>query len=309
MPKKDFKNLNLALVFVLVVSVGAIMMAMQSRDQRPAQTSYQQVYTGAKPVEVVEWSNGFPSGEHYNLNIHGKKPSYICNSTPGGGSVFVNEYGQSEIQLIQNKKSSVSQLYVIDPCSFSPSDPAKVQLPSGEYQVYARILAKPGNTKTGEERKVIFYPKLIDACNDTGEVDFGQFTECADSSLLGIGLVTSGGVFDRESQTLTRVSPAKGKNKAVEITEMFQWSGYVCDPIYDVDGDGEMTPTDAGDQDGNGVVDENDLIIYLELSCSWYEHEWIFNIADLVVYGWDYNNYGSKLVQVRFYPTKTTEFV
>ena len=26
-----------------------------------------------KPQAVIEWSNGFPSGEHANLNIHGKK--------------------------------------------------------------------------------------------------------------------------------------------------------------------------------------------------------------------------------------------
>ena len=26
-----------------------------------------------KPQAVIDWSNGFPSGEHANLNIHGKK--------------------------------------------------------------------------------------------------------------------------------------------------------------------------------------------------------------------------------------------
>ncbi|MGB1748240.1 MAG: hypothetical protein ACPHK0_00440 [Dehalococcoidia bacterium] len=36
--------------------------------------------SAAKPVEVVEWSNGFPSGPHYNLNIHGKKADYTCDS-------------------------------------------------------------------------------------------------------------------------------------------------------------------------------------------------------------------------------------
>jgi hypothetical protein len=41
--------------------------------------------SAGKPAEVVEWSNGFPSGPHFNLNIHGKKPDFICDSEPGGG--------------------------------------------------------------------------------------------------------------------------------------------------------------------------------------------------------------------------------
>jgi hypothetical protein len=36
---------------------------------------------------------------------------------------------------------------------------------------------------------------------------------------------------------------------------------------------------------------------------------WIFDIADLVVYGWDYQNRGSKLVQIRFYPDDQTEYI
>jgi len=35
-----------------------------------------------KRQEVIDWSNGFPSGEHANLNIHGKKldPFYNCDN-------------------------------------------------------------------------------------------------------------------------------------------------------------------------------------------------------------------------------------
>ena len=269
--------------------------------------------SSGKPADVVLWSNGFPSGEHYNLNIHGKKANFSCDSSPGGNSIFVPEYGQSEIQLIQNKKSSLEGLYVIDKCSFSEQDPAKIQLPSGEYQVYARILAKPGNKKTGEERKVIFYPKLIDACNDnpTSPIDgFGDYIDCSNESLIGLGVVTKDGIFDKQSQELIRISPVRGQNKAQSITDMFQWSGYACTEIYDTNLDGEITLADVTtDLDSDGDIDEFDLIIYLELYCSYYEHEWIFNIADLVVYGWDYYNSGAKLVQIRFYPLRTTDFV
>ncbi|NHJ32001.1 MAG: hypothetical protein FK732_03980 [Asgard group archaeon] len=271
------------------------------------------VAVAPKPERVIEWSNGFPSGPHFNLNIHGKKEGFNCDPTPGGGSVFVPEYGTSEIQLIQNKKSSLSELYVWDPCGMT--DPAKVQLPKGEYQVYARILAKP--RKVDEERSVIFYPKLIDACNDNVETPidgFGDFIDCSDESLIGLGVVTSNGVFDKESQYLERISPVKGNNKAVKITEMFEWSGYACDEIYDTNNDGEITVDDVPgltDINGDLIINEEDLKLYLagEESCEYFEHEWIFNIADLVVYGWDYHNSGSKLVQVRFYPTEETEFV
>jgi len=36
-----------------------------------------------KPQAVIDWSNGFPSGEHANLNIHGKKldPFFNCDNS------------------------------------------------------------------------------------------------------------------------------------------------------------------------------------------------------------------------------------
>ncbi len=268
-----------------------------------------------KPAPVVQWSNGFPSGEHFNLNIHGKKAEFNCDPTSGGGSVFVPEYGQSEIDYVQNRRSAVSELTVLDPCGSFDGDPALVQLPAGEYQVYARILAKP--QKSGEPREVVFYPKLVEACNDTGDPSFGEEVDCTDSFLLGTGVVTSGGVFDLESQTLIRSS---GKSKAVNITELFQWSGYACDQVYDTNGNGEIDLGDLstvdldgdgfadGDLDKDGDIDADDLAIYLATNCTQYTSEWVFNIADLVVYGWDYQNNGSKLVQVRFYPVSTTLF-
>jgi hypothetical protein len=306
-----------------------------------------------KPIDVVMWSNGFPSGPHFNLNIHGKMDNYNCDSTAGGGSVFVPEYGDSEIDFVQNKKSSITELTVHDKCGTFDGDPAVVQLPAGEYQVYARILAKP--QKEDEPREVIFYPKLVEACNDTlsvldingdgvidlsdldtdadgvpdldldgnGVVDdadlalyyaFPDAIDCTDSFLLGTGVVTSGGVFDMDSKELIRT---KGGSKAVDVTALFQWSGYACDQTYDTNGNGEIDLGDLDtdgdgvldlDLDGNGVVDDADLALYLDMSCSYLDSAWIFDIADLVVYGWDYKNNGAKLVQTRFYPVDTTTF-
>ena len=261
------------------------------------------VFAG-KPAAVVEWSNGFPSGEHYNLNIHGKKDGYACDPAGGGGSLFVPEYGAAQIDFVQNKRSGVSELTVHDKCGGFDGDSALVQLPAGEYQVYARILAKP--QKAGEAREVVFHPKLVEACNDSGTENFSDAVSCEESFLLGTGVITTGGVFDLEQQQMIRTS---GKSKATDVSALFQWTGYACDQSYDADGDGAITLADVpGDLTGDGLVDDADLQAYLAASCTFYESEWVFNVADLVVYGWDYQNHGSKLLQVRFYPVSTTTY-
>ena len=319
--------------------------------------------SAGKPVEVIDWSNGFPSGPHFNLNIHGKNPDYICNSEPGGGSVFVPEYGYSEIQIIQNKKSSISELTVHDKCAFD-DDVVQVQLPKGHYQVYARILAKP--RKDGESREVSFYPKLIEACNDTTEYDpngdsvvdvndlylldingdgivdtsdnpdlngdgyvdqldvdiwtstFGDLIECTDSTLISLGIVTGTDAFTQDGQKLERT---KGKSKAVNVTEMFMYSGIVFDTLLDWDGDGDLDFVDFVntvnlDLDSDTDIDETDFELWidtLELAGLVLDYRaepiWVFDLADLVVYGLDYENNGSKLVQIRFYPDDQTEYV
>jgi len=132
-----------------------------------------------KPQSVIDWSNGFPSGEHSTMNIHGKKADYNCDNSlqgvePYGSSVFVPIEGESEIDIVSNKRSSVTHGYTIDPCAapFGQEpvpDAALYQLPYGEHQVYWRILGKPnnGNGQNGNDgsSEVVIYPKLVDLCN------------------------------------------------------------------------------------------------------------------------------------------------
>lgn len=315
--------------------------------------------SAGKPAEVVEWSNGFPSGPHFNMNIHGKNQDFLCDSEPGGGSVFVPEYGTSEIQLIQNKKSTITELTVLDKCAFD-DETVKVQLPYGHYQVYARILAKP--KKAGEYRAVSFSPKLIEACNDITDYDptndgvvnvddllwvdingdgvvnqddnydlnndgvvdqldvdiwtstFGGMTDCTDSSLIGLGIVTGNGAFTKDNQSLERT---KGKSKAVDITNMLMYSGLIFDTSLDITGDVDLTLADlTDDQDLDGDIDLVDFDLWIDklelenlVIDARTEPIWIFDIADLVVYGWDYQNNGAKLVQIRFYIDDETAYV
>ena len=76
-----------------------------------------------------------------------------------------------------------------------------------------------------------------------------------------------------------------------------------------------MTPADfedwiPSDLTGDGQIDDADFTAYLvslEL-CTEFTDRWIFDIADIVLYGLDYDNNGSTLTQVRFYPVATTDF-
>ncbi len=284
--------------------------------------------------DVIAMSNGFPSGVHFNLNIHGKKADYNCDPSPGGNSVFILEYGISTIQYVSNKKSSVTELKAVDRCAEAfDNDPAKVQLPKEEqgYYVFARVRAKPQNgTGNDEPSSILLVPDpVLEVCNDTDpeNPDFPDFTECPNDELLALGLVTNQGVYDLTEQGFERFddtsdSKGKGKAKALDITGLFLWTGYVCDVSLDTNGDGVINELDvpleydlaANGGNDSGVIDPAELQNWLadqELAgnCTFYENEWVFNVADLVVQDQEVTNDGVKLLKIRFYPVSTTEFI
>jgi len=421
-----------------------------------------------KPQAVIDWSNGFPSGEHSTMNIHGKKVGFDCdNSLEGtelyGSSVFVPMFGTSEINIVSNKRSSITEGKAIDPCAApfgqpgNNNDPALYQLPTGEHQVYWRILGIPNNGNgqggnDGSSEARITFPTLIDQCNflpvafedgtdvesfepdiglalvsfgvlekhtddgdglfqntesiyfDTdgsntvnagdvllygpavadatpligfdasekhedntgttpnvfeagetiyldqgtlGTVDAGDTrianassqglpedqggdaVNCEDNTLVGLGLVNNKGAFKKTEEGLERFgdeTKGKGKSKAVPITDLFIWSGVVCDASLDISGDGKISlddfpglveddiedaATNAGVFKDDNAIDNAELQAYLATldECTEFTDEWVFNVADIVLYGFDYENNGSSLTQIRFYPTATTEFV
>jgi len=290
--------------------------------------------------DVIALSNGFPSGAHFNLNIHGKKASFTGDSTPGGHSVFILEYGESTIQYVSNKKSSVTELTVLDPLAEAfDGDPAKVQLPSEQqgYYVFARILGKPNNGQLEPVSSIILYPnEVVAACNDTDPAnpDFPDYTECPNDPLLALGLIVGPNLYivDPETETYVRFDPevtkGKGKSKATDITRLFTYTGWVVDARLDLNEDGVIGVDDIpeADYDGDGivdrdynqdgVVDEDDVEAWLtdmsllDPPMAWYfAEEWILNIADLVITEQGLVNDGTKLLQVRFYPVATTEFI
>jgi hypothetical protein len=293
--------------------------------------------------QLIPRPNGFPAGPHYNLNIHGKQAGYACNETPGGGSVFVDEYGPATIQYVSNKKGSLTELMVLDPCAVNGGT-AKVQLPyeADGYYVFARILGKPNNSsKDGDPSSVILYPNVvIQACNDTGynTTAFGNLTSC-DDPLLALGLIVQNQVYLAQNETYVRFDPAvtkgKGKSVATDITALFTYVGWVVHPDLDVwpvgDPDGQITqedvPADASNTTlypGIDSYDINEPIGFIDVEewlmyqadqtppMAWYfnvdDGMWIFNIADLVVTEQGLVNDGTKLLQIRFYPVDRTTF-
>jgi hypothetical protein len=238
---------------------------------------------GKNSNDVIARSNGFPSGMHFNLNIHGKKAGFdCCSATAGGNSVFVAEYGEATIEYVSNKNSSVYELTVLDPCAMPEPDcdglarvqlPYKIQLDDGSiipaegYYVFARMHGKPNNASGCEgpakdcpPSSIVLYPNIVtQACSD---VD-GTHLDC----LWTLGLVWHNDIYVATEEEFVRFDPiatkGKGKSTAKDITRLFTWSGWV---FYggspDTNGDGFITvedipadaPTYVLDLDGDSVI-------------------------------------------------------
>jgi hypothetical protein len=260
-----------------------------------------------KPGQDVN-PNGFPSGEHYNLNIIGKKLSFTCpdqeydeNGNPAYGNVvFVPEDGVGIRILMQSgkgkKAEQITTLQATDPCAADfDGDEAVLQIPKNEggYHVYARALAKPT-----EEPDMTVTPELVAVEDESG------------NELVYLGLVTDNG-FSTPYATFTR---KKGKSKALDVTGLFEWTGDVC-YFTEPTGGFDYPDTKCCTFDNvNGVYDycEDpdpdmgfcDVGLPITVFCNEYVDEWVFNIGDFVTYLWSADNNGLKLLQVRFYPVK-----
>jgi hypothetical protein len=288
-----------------------------------------------KRLDVMVMSNGYPSGPHYNLNIHGKDTAtFSCDITDAGSSVFISEYGTSTIEYVSNNRASITELTVLDACAEAfDDDPVRVQLPYERegYYVFARLRGKPQNSHQtpGHPSSIILTPNpVLKVCDDPGNPDFPSYTEC-DGSLWTLGLVTTEGVYKTESTGFYRFDgtneskgkgKGKGNGKATEITGLFQWSGYVCDASLDTSGpegvpDGvidEYDVPDTYDTDENGIT-QDELNAWLADQaaagfCTSYVNAYIWDIADLVIQSQEVVNDGAKLLKIRWYPVKTTDF-
>jgi hypothetical protein len=233
--------------------------------------------TAAKPQnsgsgkDVIALSNGFPSGPHFNLNIHGKDPLTFTlpdplPEPPYGGSIFISEYSpywdpiseewiEETIQYESGKRSSVAELEVHDAWSQAiDGDPAVVKLPyepQGFY-VFARIHAKPQNGKDDSQQRsnIILKPNNL--------VDLQNFVDDGFGGEVAIGLITKDAIYYAGEEQFYRFedpeAKGKGKSKARDITHLFLYSGWVVDPILDI-----YPPAVGTTPAGDGVMDDNDV--------------------------------------------------
>ena len=335
------KRITIAVVSVMVVA--ALILGASTVMARKPQA----------PRDVIAKSNGFPSGPHFNLNIHGKDPStFTCDATEGGNSIFVsdNVYDETTIQYASNKRSSDTGLKVLDPCAMPPpygDGVAKVQLPykvigpdgmpipANGYYVFARILGKPNNGDLEPRSNIILYPnQVVKACNDPGNDEFPSYTDCPEDPELALGLILKDATYYAGEEAFYRfedpTAKKRGKSKAVDITHLLTYTGWVVDARLDTelpygeidindipedDYDNDPAAPNNRDYNGDGVEDEDDVAAWLLYWSSlpepmtWhFANTWIFNIADLVITEQGLVNDGTKLVQIRFYPVATTEF-
>jgi hypothetical protein len=126
-------------------------------------------------------------------------------------------------------------------------------------------------------------------------------TWCPRDGFIFPGIVYQDGIFTRTSETFVR---SKGKSTAIDITDMFMWSGMIC---FDAACDTCTATTFC--RDANGILTPKGVdpcplgSTEVTLYCQVYEiPTWVFNIGDFVNYLWAANNSGLKLLQVRFYP-------
>ena len=167
------------------------------------------------------------SGDHYTLNIHGKKSDFNkqdCTSEPDpitgeyGNNIFMpsnSDDTSNRILIVSgqgkgSKKDLISAYGVRDTCTNEfDGDAAEVVLPPNDkgYFVVARVLGKPTDNPylTFKDGDLMFV-----------EDEFGN-------DLLVFGLVTNG-TWQTSEVELTRT---KGKTTAVDITGLFLWSGSV----------------------------------------------------------------------------------
>lgn len=245
--------------------------------------------------------------------------------------MFISEYGDSTITYVTNKRSSVTELIALDKCAEPfDGDPAKVQLPYEDegFYVFAAVKAKPNNGNNAEESSIILSPNLVrQACDDTdpSNPEFPDYTECPVDDLLVLGLIVGNNVYEATDIGFVRFDDqnikGRGKSTAKDITDLLKWTGWVFDASLDLSGDGIIDANDVPAEydleenggDGNGGIDDAEYENWLDDQiaagfATFYENEWILNIAELVVTDQNISNDGVKLLKLRFYPVATTYY-
>jgi len=260
----------------------------------------EEAFAKGKPLDVIDRSNGFPSGKHFNLIIHGKTSFDSADCGTGGKSLFTpldsteGKPGTNQtMQMYVNKKSSLSTLVVRDKCTEAfDNDPAQVQLPTkietdegfvkidGGFWVFARVLGTPNNSGHGDHiSKIALWPDpKIEACNLTEDEDAGTASDCFDSSgnkqeFVDLGFVTKNGIYKCademdpdipddycDEQGLERYTTETSGKGAKKAVDITPLFLWSGVGCLDADGSKTINFNDFIDADGSGNVTAGDFL-------------------------------------------------
>ena len=278
---------RIAIVVVSIMMVAALVLGASIAMAAKPQNS-------GSGKDVIALSNGFPSGPHETLNIHGKKDGYqciecvpcaTCEPPVQCNVVNIPEYTTNGVVIsyVSGRKVKIDELTVFDSCAGweGENDKAEVWLPYEPegYWVFARATGKSAkgdpNDPSYEPRRIIFQN---DENSPVAYSLFGEVTNPDEISLVfPLGVITKDGAYKVMSTNelgeylLVRFDsePAgkgRGKNVGKDITDMFMWSGWVFHGSLDLNGDGVVDELDVEydcwsdyDYDGDGIIEDSDL--------------------------------------------------
>ena len=272
------------------------------------------MFLAAVPVSAIKPGksvnpNGDPGGRHHNLNLIGKKAGFTC---PGAEEhdlsdrnvIFVPQNGR-EIKIHMQSGNGrqfedIEQLQVTDWCASDGG--ATLQLPKHDagYGVYIRVVAKHDNDPENDPYIDNIMAQLSMAQDEIG------------NQLVYLGEIEVGRIKASDG----RIVRLRGKSRAVEITDMFLFTGSICTIYSDEDMEANLC---CSGKDANGLYDfcwdANEMggcedvhdglgaPVYGE--CDEYtenDRMCIFNLEEIEDLLWQFDNNGVKTAQIRFYP-------
>ena len=196
-----------------------------------------------QPQSPSEESICNPIGLQLNLDIHGNYPSALSNEKvlPDGNYIFKNEYYESTMQYIANKKLTITDPTIFEPYIGSFNDAShdaslKPILPSVEEEFYivGKVQAESNRDQnSGHNCSSLLCPNLvIEAYTDAHP----------DDPLPVLGLSSIRNPYNVSPEEFVRLERTTSQEEQPPgITSLFKWLGWLCRTIFiDTNEDGDI---------------------------------------------------------------------
>jgi hypothetical protein len=208
-----------------------------------------------QPPSSVEDSICNPIGPRLNLNIHGNYPFALSNEKvlPDGNYIFKNEYNESTMQYIANKKLTITDPTIFEPYIESFNDAShdsslKPILPCVEEEFYmvGKVQEKSNREQNpGHNCSSLLCPNLvIEAYTDTHleHTHFPNYKGYPDDPLPALGLSGIRNLYYASPEKFVRLEGTTSQEEPPPgITTLFKWLGWLCRAIFiDTNKDGDI---------------------------------------------------------------------